>query len=52
MSFRELALILLVVAVGAGFVYLETGRDRAILAAAGIMLVIFAIGGAVAVVAA
>jgi hypothetical protein len=51
MSFRELALILVVVALGAVFVYFETGRDRALLAAAGIMLGIFAVGGAIAVVA-
>lgn len=49
MSFRELALILFVVAVGAAFAWNETGRDNALLSAAAIMLGIFAIGGAVAV---
>lgn len=51
MTFRELALILGVVALGSVFVYFETGRDRAILSAAAIMLGIFAVGGAIAVVA-
>ena len=50
MSFRELALILLVVAIGSAFVWNETGRDNALLSAAAIMLGIFAVGGAVAVV--
>ncbi|MEK7247935.1 MAG: hypothetical protein AAB092_05630 [Chloroflexota bacterium] len=49
-SFRELVLILLVVAAGTAFVWNETGRDNALLSAAAIMLGIFAVGGAVAVV--
>jgi len=51
MTFRELALILIVVAIGTGFVWNETGRDRALLSAAAVMLGIFAVGGAIAVVA-
>lgn len=51
MSFRELVLILLIAAVGAVLIYFETGRDRAVLATAAIMLSIFALGGLVAVVA-
>jgi hypothetical protein len=50
MSLRELILILLAVAAGAAFVWNETGRDKALLSAAAIMLGIFALGGAVAVV--
>jgi hypothetical protein len=50
MTFRELALILAVVAIGVAFIWYETGRDRALLSASAIMLGIFAIGGAVAVV--
>jgi hypothetical protein len=51
MEFKELALILLVVAAGTLFVWSETGRDNALLSAAAVMLGIFAVGGAVAVVA-
>ncbi len=50
MSFRELILILLVVAAGTAFVWNETGRDRALLSAGAIMLGIFAFFGAFAVV--
>jgi hypothetical protein len=49
MEFRELVLILLIVAGGAVFVWNETGRDNALLSGAAIMLGIFAVGGAVAV---
>lgn len=49
MEFRELILILLIVAGGVAFVWNETGRDNALLTGAAIMLGIFAVGGAVAV---
>lgn len=50
MNFEELALILLVVAAGTLFAWNETGRDNALLSAAAVMLCIFAVGGAFAVV--
>jgi hypothetical protein len=50
MEFRELIVILLIVAGGVAFVWNETGRERALLSGAAIMLGIFAVGGAVAVV--
>lgn len=51
MEFRELALILLVVAAGVLFVWFETGRDRALLSVAAVMMAVFAVVGAIAVVA-
>lgn len=50
MEIRELILILLIVAAGIAFVWNETGRERALLSGGAIMLGIFAVGGAVAVV--
>jgi hypothetical protein len=49
-TFRELLLILIVVAAGVTLLWWETGRDRALLSAAAIMLGIFAVAGAIAVV--
>ncbi len=49
-TFRELALILVVVAAGVTLLWWETGRDRALLSAAAIMLGIFAVAGAFAVI--
>ncbi|HVP05793.1 MAG TPA: hypothetical protein VMT90_08970 [Dehalococcoidia bacterium] len=50
MNFEELALILFAVAAGTLFIWNETGRDNALLSAAAIMIGIFAVGGAFAVV--
>jgi hypothetical protein len=51
MTFRELVLILVVVAIGATFLWWETSRDEALISATAIMLGIFAFAGALAVVA-
>ena len=51
MTFRELVLILIMVAFSAGFLWWETGRSEALLSATAIMLGIFAFAGAIAVVA-
>ena len=48
-TFRELILILIVVAVGVTLLWWETGRDRALLSAGVIMLGIFAVAGSIAV---
>jgi hypothetical protein len=48
-TFRELILILIVVAAGVTLLWWETGRDRALLSAAAIMLGIFAVTGMIAV---
>ncbi len=48
-TFRELILILIVVAAGVTLLWWELGRDRALLSAAAIMLGIFAVAGTVAV---
>jgi hypothetical protein len=50
-TFEELVVILFVVFLGSAFLWYETGRDEALLSAAIIMLGIFAVAGAVAVVA-
>ena len=50
MDFEELVLILFAVAVGTLFIWNETGRDKALLSAAAVMICIFAVGGAFAVV--
>ncbi|HEY8767529.1 MAG TPA: hypothetical protein VIP09_09795 [Dehalococcoidia bacterium] len=49
MTFRELILILIVVAAGVMLLWWELGRDRALLSAAAIMLGIFAVAGTIAV---
>ncbi len=51
MTFRELVLILVTVAIGCGFLWWETGRNEALLSATAIMLGIFAFAGAITVVA-
>ncbi len=48
-TFRELILILIVVAAGVMLLWWELGRDRALLSAAAIMLGIFAVAGTIAV---
>jgi len=48
-TFRELILILIVVTAGVTLLWRETGRDRALLSAAAIMLGIFAVVGMIAV---
>jgi hypothetical protein len=48
-TFRELIMILIVVAAGVTLVWWELGRDRALLSAAAIMLGIFAVAGTIAV---
>jgi hypothetical protein len=50
MTFEELVFILIVVAVGAGFIWWQTERSEALLSATAIMLGIFAFAGAIAVV--
>ena len=50
MTFRELLLILIIATAGVGLLWWETGKDRALLSAAAIMLSIFAVAGAIAVV--
>jgi len=50
MDFRELVLILLVVAGGIAFVWNETGRNNALLSAAAITLGVFLVLGTFAVV--
>lgn len=50
MEIRELVLILIIVALGAGLLWWESDRDEAIVSATAIMLGIFAFAGAVAVV--
>jgi hypothetical protein len=51
MTFRELVFILIMVGLGSLFLWWETGRDEALISAAAIMLGIFALAGAIAVVA-
>jgi hypothetical protein len=48
-TFRELILIIIVVAAGVTLLWWETGRDRALLSAGAIMLGIFAVAGTIAV---
>jgi hypothetical protein len=48
-TFRELILIMIVVAAGVALIWWETGRERALLSAAAIMLAIFAVAGTIAV---
>jgi hypothetical protein len=48
-TFREFILILIVVAAGVTLLWWETGRERALLSAAAIMLGIFAVAGTIAV---
>jgi hypothetical protein len=50
MDFRELILIVLIVAGGVAFVWNETGRNNALLSAAAITLGVFLVLGMVAVI--
>lgn len=51
MEIRELFLILLMVGLGSAILWWESGREEALISAAAIMIGIFAVAGAIAVVA-